>query len=125
MRFVQQVQPAGGQALETPEVTKSRFRLASVTVPVLGALGLVLMAAWLLLASLTRDLQISRDGAAAVAGLACGLVGARYDAEATVAMFAARLKDAVDLDSVRDDLASVVQKALEPDRISVWISPRE
>jgi hypothetical protein len=48
---------------------------------------------------------------------------ARYDAEATVAMFAARLKDAVDLDSVRDDLASVVQQALEPARISVWISP--
>ncbi len=48
---------------------------------------------------------------------------ARYDAEATVAMFAARLKDAVDLDSVWDDLASVVQQALEPARISVWISP--
>jgi hypothetical protein len=48
---------------------------------------------------------------------------ARYDAEATVAMFAARLKDAVDLESVRDDLASVVQQALEPARISLWISP--
>ena len=48
---------------------------------------------------------------------------ARYDTEATVAMFAARLKDAVDLDSVRDDLACVVQQALEPARISVWISP--
>jgi uncharacterized membrane protein YjjB (DUF3815 family) len=48
---------------------------------------------------------------------------ARYDAEATVAMFAARLKDAVNLDSVRDDLASVVQKALEPAHISVWITP--
>ena len=34
---------------------------------------------------------------------------ARYDAEATVAAFAARLKDAVDLDTVRDDLASMVQ----------------
>ena len=30
---------------------------------------------------------------------------ARYDADQTVAAFAARLKDAVDLDSVRDDLA--------------------
>ena len=48
---------------------------------------------------------------------------ARYDAEATVATFAARLKDAVDLDSVRDDLTSVVEQALEPARISVWISP--
>jgi hypothetical protein len=30
---------------------------------------------------------------------------ARYDADKTVAAFAARLMDAVDLDSVRDDLA--------------------
>ena len=49
---------------------------------------------------------------------------ARYDADQTVAAFAARLKDAVDLDSVRDDLAGVVQKALEPAHISVWMSER-
>jgi hypothetical protein len=47
---------------------------------------------------------------------------ARYDADRTVAAFAARLKDAVDLDQVHDDLASVVRSALEPDRISVWVS---
>jgi hypothetical protein len=47
---------------------------------------------------------------------------ARYDADRTVAAFAARLKDAVDLDSVRDDLAGVVSRALEPAHISVWIS---
>jgi hypothetical protein len=41
-----------------------------------------------------------------------------------VALFAARLKDAVDLDSVRDDLAGVVQKALEPAHISVWMNER-
>ena len=35
---------------------------------------------------------------------------ARYDADQMVAAFAARLKDAVDLDPVRDDLASVVQQ---------------
>jgi hypothetical protein len=45
---------------------------------------------------------------------------ARYDADTTVAAFAARLKDAVDLDSVRDDLASAVQRALEPTHVSVW-----
>jgi hypothetical protein len=45
---------------------------------------------------------------------------ARYDAEATVAAFAARLKDAVDLDTVRSDLASVVQAALEPAHVTVW-----
>jgi hypothetical protein len=49
---------------------------------------------------------------------------ARYDADRTVALFAARLKDAVDLDSVRDDLAGVVQKALEPAHISVWMNER-
>ena len=49
---------------------------------------------------------------------------ARYDADQTVAAFAARLKDAVELDSVRDDLATVVQQALEPAHLSVWISRR-
>jgi hypothetical protein len=47
---------------------------------------------------------------------------ARYDAEQTAAAFAARLKDAVDLDSVRDDLASTLYQALEPAHVSVWIS---
>ena len=49
---------------------------------------------------------------------------ARYDADQTVAAFAVRLKDAVDLDSVRDDLAGVVQQALEPAHVSVWVSRR-
>jgi hypothetical protein len=49
---------------------------------------------------------------------------ARYDADKTVAAFAARLQDAVDLDAVQADLASVVQHALEPAHISVWIRPR-
>jgi hypothetical protein len=50
---------------------------------------------------------------------------ARYDADQTVAAFAGRLKDAVDLDSVRDDLAGVVHQALEPAHVSVWISQRD
>jgi hypothetical protein len=49
----------------------------------------------------------------------------RYDAERTVAAYAARLKDAVDLDSARDDLASAVHKALEPDHVSVWVNQYE
>ena len=48
----------------------------------------------------------------------------RYDADQTVAAFAARLKDAVDLDAIRDDLAGVVHQALEPAQVSVWISER-
>jgi hypothetical protein len=49
---------------------------------------------------------------------------ARYDADTTVALFAAHLKDALNLDSVQDDLASVVQRALEPAHVSVWIKDR-
>jgi MFS family permease len=48
----------------------------------------------------------------------------RYDADETLAAFAARLKDAVDLDTVRLELASAVHQALEPTQLSVWTSER-
>jgi hypothetical protein len=47
---------------------------------------------------------------------------ARYDADRMVDAFATRLQDAVDLDTVRADLATVVRAALEPAQVSVWIS---
>jgi len=47
---------------------------------------------------------------------------ARYDAGQTITAFAARLQDAVDLDSIQDDLAGAVHQALEPVHVSVWIS---
>ncbi len=50
---------------------------------------------------------------------------ARYDADMMVAAFAARLQDAVDLDSVQDDLAGVIHRALEPAHVSVWVSPHD
>ena len=49
---------------------------------------------------------------------------ARYDADQTVAAFAVRLKDAVDLDSIQHDLAGAVHQALEPAHVSVWVSRR-
>jgi len=49
---------------------------------------------------------------------------ARYDADQMVAAFATRLKDTVDLDSVRDELSGVVHRALEPAHVSVWINER-
>jgi hypothetical protein len=49
----------------------------------------------------------------------------RYDADRTVAAFAARLKDEVDLDSVRDGLTGVVSAALEPAHVTIWISRRD
>ena len=49
---------------------------------------------------------------------------ARYDADRTVTAFAARLKDAVDLDSVCHDLTGMVTTALEPAHVSLWLSER-
>jgi hypothetical protein len=48
---------------------------------------------------------------------------AGYDAEATVAAFSARLRDAVDLETVRLDLLAVVSHAVEAAHAAVWISP--
>jgi hypothetical protein len=49
---------------------------------------------------------------------------ARYDADHTIAEFAARLQDAVDLDTVRQDLTGVVHAVLEPAHVTVWTAPR-
>jgi hypothetical protein len=48
----------------------------------------------------------------------------RYDGDRMVEAFAARLKDAVDLETVRTDLAGVVSQALEPAHVSVWVNER-
>jgi small basic protein len=45
---------------------------------------------------------------------------ARYDADRTVAAFSARLQDAVDLGTVRDDLVATVRTSLEPALVSIW-----
>jgi hypothetical protein len=95
--------------------------------------GIVLLA--------TRVLSVSSPVAVAVSTLAAAALfnplrrrvqravdrrfnRARYDADQTISTFADRLKDTVDLDSVRDDLASVVDRALEPAHVSVWINER-
>jgi hypothetical protein len=44
-----------------------------------------------------------------------------YDAEGTIAAFAARMQDAADLEDVRSDLVAVAYRALEPVHISVWV----
>ncbi len=46
---------------------------------------------------------------------------ARYDADRTLAAFAARLTGAVDLDQVHGDLLDVVDRVLAPAHASVWI----
>ena len=46
---------------------------------------------------------------------------AHYDAETTVAAFATRLRNAVDVDTVLDELAAAAGASLEPTHVSVWI----
>jgi hypothetical protein len=91
--------------------------------------GLVLLA--------TEVLQIHDSVAVAVATLAAAALfspirrrvqqivdrrfnRARYDADQTVAAFAARLQDHVELGQVRADLIDVVNGALEPTHSSLW-----
>jgi hypothetical protein len=47
----------------------------------------------------------------------------RYDAEAIVAAFTARLRQTVDLDTLRHDLVGVTQQAFQPAHISMWLAP--
>lgn len=47
---------------------------------------------------------------------------ARYDAEATVVAFGARLRDAVDVQTVVDELSATASRSLQPAHISVWVN---
>jgi hypothetical protein len=88
-------------------------RVVSITTPV--AVAVSTLAAAALFNPLRRRVQRAVDRR---------FNRARYDADQTVAAFAARLTAAPDLDAVQDDLVSVVQKALEPAHVSVWITQR-
>ena len=46
---------------------------------------------------------------------------ARYDAEATVVAFGARLRGAVDVETVLDELAAAAGRSLEPAHVTVWL----
>jgi hypothetical protein len=47
----------------------------------------------------------------------------RYDSEALVAAFNARLRQTVDLDTVRHDLVGVTHEAFQPAHVSMWLAP--
>ena len=47
----------------------------------------------------------------------------RYDAEAIVSVFGSRLRNAVDLDTVRHELEGAVARTVEPAHVSLWIRP--
>jgi hypothetical protein len=98
-----------------------------------GLLGCAVLAAWSLFARARRGTAVERQQIKWLAYSGCLMALALVPAAAlsltpgTAARSAAgaRLKDAVDLDSAQNDLASVVQKALEPAHVSVWISQRD
>ena len=46
----------------------------------------------------------------------------RYNAEAVVAAFTARMRQTVDFDAVRDDLVGVVHEAFQPTQVSMWLA---
>jgi hypothetical protein len=48
---------------------------------------------------------------------------ARYDAESTVAAFALRLRDDVDLDAVSSEFVRAVEASVEPAHVSLWLRP--
>jgi hypothetical protein len=47
----------------------------------------------------------------------------RYDADQTIEAFAARLQEGAALGAVRSDLLAVVNTAVEPAHLSIWIAP--
>jgi hypothetical protein len=120
------------------DATAGRFRPAApATVNILGVaaagLTVTMFAACGVLLLLTRDYQRAVYGAggcvAALVCLAVGLVVARRQPASPIGWlllgwadaFAARLQDAVDLGTVRDELASAVHAAFEPAHLSIWI----
>jgi hypothetical protein len=46
---------------------------------------------------------------------------ARYDGDALISAFAARMQDATDLDAIRGDLLAVACQALEPAHVCLWV----
>jgi hypothetical protein len=48
----------------------------------------------------------------------------RHDAAKTVEAFSARLRDQVDLDSLTAELLAVVDQAMEPTEVSLWLRPQ-
>jgi hypothetical protein len=50
---------------------------------------------------------------------------AKYDASLSLASFGARLRDQVDIETVRGDVLAVVRGTVQPTHAAVWIRPSE
>jgi hypothetical protein len=49
----------------------------------------------------------------------------KYDAEKTLAAFAATARNETDLDALTAELARVIQETMQPEHVSVWLRPSQ
>ena len=47
----------------------------------------------------------------------------KYDAQQVLAQFAITARDETDLDALTGELVGVVQETLQPEQVSVWLTP--